>query len=114
MFTRLFSEVSGTEWCCSLFSEAASTESPEGLNIVVAEDQDRNNCFALQFRAVAESDQDTIVSRIGYFEKPVVLKWRKFINFCPWCGKDLRKFYKIHIFIKAKKLDSFINPIPEP
>jgi hypothetical protein len=98
------------KWCCSLFSEAIHDDSPEGLNIVVVTDHDRNNRFALQFRAVEENEQEILIGKIGFFNKRVILKWTQFINFCPWCGKDLRKFYKNHIFNNAKDIDSFVEP----
>jgi hypothetical protein len=78
---------------------------------VAVVDHDRNNCFALLFRAVSEVSQNMIISKIVNYEGRIVLKWAQFISFCPWCGKDLKKFYKNHVFKNANQMDSFVNRI---
>jgi hypothetical protein len=103
-----------TKWCCSLFSEFALVDSVAGVSIMVVVDDDRKNCFALQFRSVAECDRDLLVAKIGTFESPIILKWTKFIKFCPWCGRDLMRFYKHHVFKDVENIDSFISRGSDP
>lgn len=76
------------KYCCDKFHFLYSGEKTMGLNIRIVG-------FSASFkeRAQLSIDRSFIITE-GYHEKIEDCAKKIVINFCPFCGTDLRSFYK--------------------
>lgn len=97
------------KWCCHIFEEHINT-TKSGFKILVVKN-DKVFLFALHYFAVDEKHKNSLAARIGSFETHVVLSTTNFIKYCPWCGKNLIKFYRFHNFEISILLEKFLPKI---
>jgi hypothetical protein len=76
-------------WCCAGFHSWQQGVDERGFAIVVDRDEDGKPIFLLQYRAV-----DRAVSLPDTGGTPVTLIARLAISHCPFCGRNLRKWYR--------------------
>jgi hypothetical protein len=92
-------------WCCTLFKASAQRRGQNDIAIAIENDRRAGLMFWLEFRLVAQKDEDAIAITCPF---PVRLAMRQGINFCPWCGRSLRQFYAgrvEHLPISASTLE---------
>jgi hypothetical protein len=75
-------------WCCKVFQGWFEASGNRGLGVFVSTQGDSEPAFILQHRAsdpgVPPPRTDSALSLISDVH----------IHFCPWCGANLRKFYR--------------------
>jgi len=76
-------------WCCVQFQNHYATAGEMGLSILVGRDNSGNPEFTLQCRAI-----DLDVQNIPITDFPITTVLDSRILFCPWCGRNLRKWYR--------------------
>jgi hypothetical protein len=81
------------KWCCQIFEGWHRESGKRGLGVFVDTSTYDKPLFLLQFRAIDSdlkfpnfqtTNDNMIVSPIAEIG----------ITFCPWCGRDLMKWYK--------------------
>ena len=79
-------------YCCKVCEDALTRDDAVGLRMIVAQDTVLNFglVFALEYRAVAQDDISAVSAPPSV---RVLARHRVCIRFCPWCGKELRRFY---------------------
>lgn len=79
-----------TKFCCLQFRNMLEWGGSRGLAIIVADGSAHSTKyrFYLQMRATNADQPFTTVT-----DFPVALHMNLSIDFCPWCGKDLHRFY---------------------
>lgn len=78
------------KWCCGGFRASYEGAGSRGVGLlVVRTEDDREPRFILQFRAV---DIGSSFSHQGPEPLSVVSEVR--LRWCPWCGRNLSKWYK--------------------
>jgi len=90
------------EYCCEVFKNAAGIDSrnKRGLTIISALGPENYPIFYIKFRSIDESEENllflNINNELNNFKKNVDLytEIERVIKYCPWCGKNLKKFYK--------------------
>ncbi len=77
--------------CCGLFRDLLSVDGKAGMSIAPINSPKFGHFFRLQFSVAATSDlpQLKVLS-----EHRAVLEVRQYIQFCPFCGVKLAKFYR--------------------
>jgi hypothetical protein len=76
------------EWCCPGFEAFYGNAGHQGAGILVRRDSSGGSEFTLQYRAVEEGEEASIGS-----DKPVASVVDVGMQFCPWCGRRLDKWY---------------------
>lgn len=74
-------------WCCELFREAFEKAGERGICVLV-ESYGGQPLFLLQFRAIRLGDAGPPKR-----DTPIGLISEAAIQFCPWCGRNLRDAY---------------------
>jgi hypothetical protein len=74
-------------WCCPPFQGVYDNATERGFSIALA-DEPRVG-FVLRHRAVAADDVSKLVTPIV-----VSVVSETGVDYCPWCGQHLTKFYK--------------------
>jgi hypothetical protein len=78
---------SAIKWCCVGFEAAYQAAGERSIAVIVDEDQGEPEFF-LQSRAVDAGDEQKIDAVV-----PISLVIENGIQFCPWCGRSLHKWY---------------------
>lgn len=81
--------------CCERFRLATENLGKKGLSIYAQADPEQAPFFLLAFRSVDKENQLAFVKSFqnaGYVEK-VHVAMELAIKYCPWCGKELPRFY---------------------
>lgn len=81
----------GMKWCCVSFKFLYDGAGHRGFAILVEQDQPLGPRILLQHRAVEKEDEPKLA--LWKTDFPVSLVSDTGLLFCPWCGKNLRKFY---------------------
>lgn len=76
------------KWCCPGFKANYEQAGERGAGILVGRDYAGRAEFTLQYRAVKQGDEEYVSSK-----KPLSLVIDVGMRFCPWCGRDLEKWY---------------------
>ncbi len=76
-------------WCCQSFEQSYHMAGNRGFAMLVQEGMDGVLLFAIQHRCL-EPDSPVPTLPPGM---PISLVSELGLRFCPWCGKDLPKFY---------------------
>jgi hypothetical protein len=79
------------EWCCKVFQGWFDCAGERGLGVFVSAQGNSEPAFILQFRAL-----DPGVP-IPHMDTPLSSVSDVHIHFCPWCGTDLRKWYRLNL-----------------
>lgn len=79
------------KWCCQGFHAHFYQVEEPGFGILVSPDYEEKPCFALVFKAV---EKDT---KFPILDFKVILESEAKINFCPWCGRNLARYYRKEI-----------------
>ena len=86
-----------TPWCCDAFMGCFELAGRRGVAVIADKGSDGTPRFFIQFRASDSarplpptSELLTAASEVG-------------IVFCPWCGKNLAKFY-------GRKIEALMRP----
>ncbi len=88
-------------WCCRALRDSVSEAGHRGLAIFLNDVADPAY-FVIQFRALEPGSPDP------ESESFLTLSLETGIRFCPWCGKDLLRFYRKHL--KALSRPEFVVP----
>lgn len=79
------------KWCCSTFAGWYDQAGRRGFAVLIGRDSTNAAEFLMQYRAVDEGEalsfnSEALVSSIVEVG----------MRFCPWCGRDLEKWYGKH------------------
>jgi len=80
------------KWCCYPFEGWYGEAGRRGVGILVGRDSTGKPKFTLQYRAIDQGDERLIIS-----EKPISPVVEVGLQFCPWCGRDLERWYAAHV-----------------
>lgn len=81
------------KWCCSGFEGHYGEAGRRGSAVLIGLDFEGRPEFTLQFRAVDKEHEQSVSSAIVSLETPVGIVVDVGMRFCPWCGRDLEKWY---------------------
>ena len=77
------------KWCCIAFENRYGAAGQRGLGVLVEADSEGRPLFLLQVRAFdLGSELDNTPTA------PMTMVVETAIQFCPWCGVALRKWYR--------------------
>jgi hypothetical protein len=76
------------KWCCLTFKSWYEAAGERGFTILVGRNTQGKPQFVLQHRAVDKEVEDSINT-----EYPLSLVSDIYISYCPWCGRNLGKWY---------------------
>jgi hypothetical protein len=76
------------KWCCKVFQGWFEEAGKRGLGVFVSTRDDSEPAFILQFRALDPSVP------VPHTEFPLSAASDVHIHFCPWCGANLKKWYR--------------------
>lgn len=75
-------------WCCAAFEGWYGQAGEKGIGILIGRDSTKTPAFTLQYRAIDQGDEKLITS-----PKPISTVVEVGLQYCPWCGRDLEKWY---------------------
>lgn len=76
------------KWCCPGFEANYDKAGERGLGVLIGRDSTGRPEFTLQFRVVDKGAEQSVNS-----EAPISLVEDIGMCYCPWCGRDLTKWY---------------------
>lgn len=76
------------KWCCPNFKSWHEAAGERGYTVFAEPIADGKSAFVVQYRAV-DIAQEHLVSS----QTPLTLLADIRISYCPWCGRDLAKWY---------------------
>ena len=78
------------KWCCLPFqSHKENASGSRGFAIAFGKRETGENECILQFRSVNQGEEKSVSSAV-----PLSLMEEIRIQYCPWCGRELMKWYK--------------------
>lgn len=80
------------KWCCYPFEGWYGQAGQRGASILIGRDSTGTPAFTLQYRAIEQGDEKLITS-----QKPVSTVVEVGLQYCPWCGRDLERWYEKHV-----------------
>src|SRR5687768_14917022 len=83
------------KWCCRVFEDCYQEAGFRGIAVLVDRNSDGTRRFDLQFRVADEGSEATVHS-----DDPdvlVSLLTQMQIQYCPWCGCKLSRWYRRQI-----------------
>jgi hypothetical protein len=86
------------KWCCSTFQSRYEHAGQTGFAVLVGRDAARNPQFTVQCRAVDQDLESAVKPEI-----PTQIVSDMQIDYCPWCGRNLLKWY-------GKSVDALYRP----
>jgi hypothetical protein len=78
------------EWCCTFFQTFFGTVGTRGVGIFFR----RPDEPILQFRAAEPTDAPRVHKALSNCASPVALTLDLPVKYCPWCGRDIIRFYR--------------------
>jgi hypothetical protein len=87
------------KWCCEPFKNGFDLAGDRSIAVLVDRYSDGESEFILQARAFEKGQEPAHLST----EVPMSLVTESSIQFCPWCGKNLARWYR-------KTVDALIRP----
>jgi hypothetical protein len=87
------------KWCCSAFKNSYDLAGDRSISVLVDRYSDGQPDFILQSRAFAMGEEPSGLRT----SVPLSLVTESPIKFCPWCGKQLAKWYD-------RSIDAMIRP----
>ena len=84
------------EWCCMGFEGAYRSAGDRGFSVLTDKDETFGVRFSIQSRAVSQADQARFQHEFGSrsSDYPVSTVAETGLQFCPWCGVNLKRFYE--------------------
>jgi hypothetical protein len=79
-------------WCCLTFKSWYEAAGERGAAILVWRSSAGAPLFVIQHRAVDQGLESSVKS-----ENPVTVVSDIYIDYCPWCGRNLKKTYGKHV-----------------
>jgi hypothetical protein len=86
------------KWCCLGFKGHYEGAGHRGTGVLVGLDFEGRPEFTLQYRAVDKGYEQSVTA-----EAPVGVVVDTGMRYCPWCGRDLEKWY-------GKVVDALYRP----
>jgi hypothetical protein len=83
----------GIKWCCIGFEGGYGEAGRRWSGVLVGRDFQGRPEFTLQFRAVDKGNEHLVTSQTASREIPISLVVDVGMQYCPWCGRDLEKWY---------------------
>jgi hypothetical protein len=80
-------------WCCPGFEGHYGEGGRRSSAVLVGRDSNGRAQFTLQFRAVDKGDEQSVTSATAALTIPMSLVVDVGMQYCPWCGRDLEKWY---------------------
>lgn len=80
------------EWCCLAFEGWYGQAGERGIGILIGRDSEGYPQFTLQYRAVERGLEKSVVAEV-----PTSIVLDVQLQYCPWCGRRLGKWYSKHI-----------------
>jgi hypothetical protein len=77
-------------WCCSAFKNSYDAAGDRSIAVLVDRYGDGDSEFILQSRAFVKGEEPSDLRT----SVPMSLVTESHIEFCPWCGRKLAKWYK--------------------
>jgi hypothetical protein len=77
------------KWCCSAFKSWYEGAGERGFAVLVGRDSSSKPQFVIQHRSVDFGTEDSVKT-----ETPLSLVADVQIDYCPWCGRRLDKWYE--------------------
>lgn len=77
-------------WCCAGFEGHLYTRGGRGFAIHVQPYKSVDSDFILQFRSVNPGDEHELAD----VRVPVTLLGEVGFQYCPWCGRNVREWYR--------------------
>ena len=81
------------KWCCVGFEGHYGEAGRRSTGILVGRDFQGRPEFTLQFRAVDKDNEQSVSSAPASLQIPISLVVDVGMRYCPWCGRDLEKWY---------------------
>jgi hypothetical protein len=81
------------EWCCVGFKSGYEQAGHRGFAILIEKDADFGSRFSIQSRSAETSDQPELQRILQPVTFPVSIVTETGMQFCPWCGVNLKRFY---------------------
>ena len=78
--------------CCAAFEGWYGQAGERGIGILIGRDSTGTAEFTLQYRAIEQCDEKLITS-----QKPISPVVDVRLQYCPWCGRDLAKWYAPYV-----------------
>ena len=75
-------------WCCNAFKGSFEMAGSRGFGVFVSIERDAQPAFIIQHRSFEPG------ASVPHTDWPLSLFADLQIHFCPWCGVDLKKFYR--------------------
>ena len=93
------SEHNPPKWCCTSFESLYDFRTGKGLHVFASdpiEGGDGTPSFHITFRCTEKRNLPKLLSVLKEQELPCAFSpnVRTGMKFCPWCGKNLKKFYR--------------------
>ena len=76
------------KWCCSVFENRYELAGERSIAVLIDEDPSGDPDFLVQARAFDHGSEPPLNVPV-----PMSLVLETGIQFCPWCGADLKKWY---------------------
>jgi len=80
------------KWCCQAFENHHQIAGERGIAIILDMTEERYPTFLLQARAFDHGVTPALETK-----QPMSLITETAIDFCPWCGRSLIKWYTRHL-----------------
>jgi hypothetical protein len=94
-------------WCCRLFEGNWLDGSERGFSVGLLQTS-VSLSFVLRHRSVDKLDEEELSKATSKVTSPfpVTITSETVIDFCPWCGTQLAKFYKRMLLERIKSRSS--------
>lgn len=79
------------KWCCLTFRSWYEAAGERGIAVLVGRNADGSPEFVIQQRAI-----DKNIEALPVTDYPISIVSDVRITYCPWCGRDLTKWYGKH------------------
>jgi hypothetical protein len=89
--------------CCAQFEGWYGEAGHRSLAVLIDRSYEGSAAFLLQHRAIEMGDEPRMGEELAGSTVPITLVGEVHIHFCPWCGRNLRRWY-------GKWLDALIRP----
>jgi|ERR1044072_4465083 hypothetical protein len=80
------------KWCCLGFQSCYEEAGKKGFTVLVGRNYMGRPQFVLQYRIVDKGAEESVTSQV-----PISFVSDIHIQYCPWCGRKLDKWYGKYI-----------------
>lgn len=82
------------KWCCLTFKSWYENAGQRGITVLVGRRSNGEPEFVIQQRAI---DLERDVQSLPATDYAISIASDVGINYCPWCGRNLKKWYGKHV-----------------